>query len=140
MNRRTGVVLAGIGATLVIDAGGALFSRFTGFNYQWFAILSLILFCAIGVAAAHRGTAADAAIAGFIVALFSTTVGWWISWQIGPGAVEDMEPGWGPFLVFGAGMFNISTSVFLSGGAGVFWEKRRARAAAAPAGDPWAAP
>lgn len=86
------VVLLGCLAVASVDAGGSLVANALAIPYGWFALVSLTIYAVVGAAAAHDRSLAAAAVAGFGVAMFDITAGWWISWQLGPGRVPIATP------------------------------------------------
>lgn len=79
------VVAIGCLAVLLFDTLGATASRSLGFQYARLAPGSYALYVATSVVAAHVGPAWAGVAAGAILALVDATVGWPISWWIGPG-------------------------------------------------------
>jgi hypothetical protein len=79
------VVAIGCLAVLVFDALGATASRWLRFRYSRLAPGSYALYSATSVVAAHLGPAWIGVVAGAAVALVEATIGWAISWWIGPG-------------------------------------------------------
>jgi hypothetical protein len=91
MERFLSGVLLGIIAVLILDAGGAFLSRRLMFAYSRLAPISFVLWGVTGDIAS-RAAGSDltesiilGGLAGLIVGLFDSTVGWWISWRIGAG-------------------------------------------------------
>lgn len=87
-------VLFGIAAVLMLDTGGAFLSRRLMFAYSRLARISFVLW-AITADVASRAAGSDltksiilGGLAGSIVGLFDSTVGWWISWRIGAGRLK----------------------------------------------------
>jgi hypothetical protein len=85
----TVTVVVGALAVLVFDTVGSFASRRFGFAYSRLAPGSFLLYLLVGLATARTGSLGAAAIAGVIVALVEATVGWAISWCIGPGRLAD---------------------------------------------------
>jgi hypothetical protein len=85
-------VLSGIVAVLTLDTIGSLLSKRLGFFYGRISPISLLLWTAAGALASRAGTALLAlflgVLAGLMVGLVDSTVGWWISWRIGPGRLR----------------------------------------------------
>ncbi len=79
-------VATGGAAVLLIASAGALASRRIGFPYPYLTILSFLVYGAAGILGARNGSIGAAALAGALVGLIDSTVGWRISWLIGPGA------------------------------------------------------
>jgi len=117
------VAVGGCIAILVIDTGGSLVSRSTGMNYGYFAILSFAIYAGVGILAAHLHSSAAAAVAGFLVSALDATVGWWISWQIGPGRVNVVDKHLAIVLAT-TGIFVVSLDTAIATAAGAIWRKR----------------
>ena len=80
--------MAGV-AIVVFDAVASMISRATGFPYTRFAIGSYIIQAAAGFFGRRSGLAFwGATLLGTWVGLIEATVGWAVSWWIGPGRVE----------------------------------------------------
>src|SRR5271166_609873 len=99
-------VLVGIIAVLSLDTVGSLASQRLKFHYARLAPISYLLW---GIAAAIASQSAPndslksiclGGLAGFIVGLVDSTLGWWISWHLGPGRLP-------PQLVTGGNMVRI---------------------------------
>jgi hypothetical protein len=87
-------VLLGVIAVLTLDTAGSLLSQRLRFRYTKLTPISLLLW-ATSAAVASRGAAPDLIksiglgwMAGLIVGLADSTVGWWISWRLGPGRLR----------------------------------------------------
>ena len=84
-------VLLGIAAVLMLDTVGSVASLRFCFQYARLAPISYGLwalsgFFAVQAAGVDTSRAATlGALAGGLVALTDATVGWWISWRLGPG-------------------------------------------------------
>ncbi|HEV8593572.1 MAG TPA: hypothetical protein VGQ55_15815 [Pyrinomonadaceae bacterium] len=79
------VVLVGVVFVLLYDSIGALISRSTGFAYGWLAIGSLALYAVFGFLAGRKSGWAYGLAGGAFLGLIDSTIGWTISWMIGPG-------------------------------------------------------
>ena len=101
------VVVLGSAAVLVFDLLASLASRHFGFPYARAALGSYLLYLAIGFFAARVSTwnaiAAAAGAAG-ISGLIDASLGWAISWALGPGklpqGVQLTVPRWVNTAVF----------------------------------------
>ena len=83
------VILAvGILSVLLVDTLGSLAARHFGFRYSSLFVISWALRLATGFFAARYGDIKASFFAGGAVALIDATVGWYISWRIGPGRPE----------------------------------------------------
>src|SRR5262245_7743829 len=79
------VVAFGVVAVLVLDTIGSFASLRFGFNYGSLSVVSWILRIGTGFFAARYGSIALAIFAGGFLAFIDATLGWYISWVIGPG-------------------------------------------------------
>lgn len=85
-------IAAGGIAVLAFDAMGSYASHRFGFAYTNLVIGSLLIYVLVGVAAAgHTGSIRAGSVAGEAVAAIEATLGWAISWQIGPGRIPDRQ-------------------------------------------------
>jgi hypothetical protein len=85
--------LIGAGAVLALDTFGSLASLRFKFTYARLAPISQLLWALTGFLAAYSrasrigGALAIGAMAGGVVGLTEATLGWSISWRLGPGQV-----------------------------------------------------
>jgi len=79
------VIAIGCIAVLVFDLLGATASRYLGFRYARLVPGSTAIYTATSVVAGRFGPAWVGIIAGATVAFVEATIGWGISWWIGPG-------------------------------------------------------
>jgi hypothetical protein len=84
MNSTLSLVAVGLGTVTVIDALGSFASKRIGFPYPRLAWLSFAVYVTLGFLAERSLSSAPLAI-GLIVSAYDVSVGWWISWIIGPG-------------------------------------------------------
>jgi len=90
MSAVTRAVLIGSLAILTLDTIGALASRALEFEYALLTPLSLLVYAGVGVYAARRTASPPRPIvAGGLVALVDSTIGWAVATSIGPGATYD---------------------------------------------------
>lgn len=92
------ILVVASSAVLVLDTVGSLASNAFGFRYRSLAWGSLIIYAAGGFFAARRGGLRTAALGGGAVALVDTTLGWAISWALGPGRPPAGYTGLGPIV------------------------------------------
>jgi hypothetical protein len=85
-------ITAGASATLVLDTVGSIASKRIGFSYPKLAPLSFAIYTVVGGLAARDGSISDAVLAATIVGFIEATIGWRISWLIGPGRWKEVEP------------------------------------------------
>ena len=84
-------VLCGVVSVLLLDTLGSLLSQRLKFQYSRLSPISLSIW-AIAALITSWDLVSDPAksigmgwLTGFVVGLFDSTVGWWISWQLGAG-------------------------------------------------------
>jgi hypothetical protein len=103
-------------AVLLLDTVGSLAADHYGFEYGRLAVVSYALYALAGWAAGRLGGLRGAALVGFCTGLVDATIGWAISWAIGPGRPPA---GAGLPLVLALGMVwavGSTTAVALAGG------------------------
>ena len=83
------VALVGMGAVIVFDAIASLASLRIGFNYEYSAYGSMLLYGAFGYWAGRVRTIPFAAIVGALMGLVDASLGWAVSWILGPGRWES---------------------------------------------------
>jgi len=79
------IILIGAFAVVAFDTVGSLASRNFGFGYQWLIIGSFLIYAGVGFAASKYNSLMFAPLAGGITSLVDSTLGWYVSWIIGPG-------------------------------------------------------
>jgi hypothetical protein len=90
-----------IGALVVLgfDTAGAAASRFLGFRYGILTIGTYIIYLAITYRSGRLAGIPAGIATGAALGLVDSTLGWGISWAIGPGKpthpVSTAEPCWG---------------------------------------------
>lgn len=87
MNQFWRVVGLGAVSVLVFDTVASLASKGLGFPYGYASIGSVLIYCAVGYFVFRRWSLIRAVGAAILVELVDATLGWFISWQIGPGAL-----------------------------------------------------
>jgi hypothetical protein len=80
----TAILLGGV-AILAFDTLGSLASRRYGFAYSRLMVGSFAIYVASGFVTTTEGSIAPSVFAGAMVGLIESTLGWAISWKIGPG-------------------------------------------------------
>src|SRR5882724_8527368 len=80
------IALTGVLAVLALDIFGSLASIKLNFPYKRLAWCSFLIYWLLGVMANSLETAVTAC---GLVALVHATVGWAISWKIGPGRISN---------------------------------------------------
>jgi len=90
MTTSTRVTAIGALAVVTFDALASVASRITGISYVWATLGSWMLYASCGYAAARIGSRAaisTAALTGLVLGLTDASLGWAVSWAIGPGRV-----------------------------------------------------
>jgi hypothetical protein len=77
----------GVLAVLTFDTAASLASLYFGFSYGSAAVGSVLIYTFIGYRVFRHGGLLAAVVAALLVELVDATLGWYISWQIGPGAI-----------------------------------------------------
>ncbi|HET6577638.1 MAG TPA: hypothetical protein VFG66_04910 [Gemmatimonadales bacterium] len=85
MNQIGTAVVVGASTVLLYDLVASLISRRFGIPYGRFSPGSFAVYAVTGSAAVQPGGLASAALAGLVVALIEATIGWALSWRLGPG-------------------------------------------------------
>jgi hypothetical protein len=129
MSRTVRGTLYGAVAVLALDTIGALASRTLGFEYAMLAPISFLLYAATGAYVGLTERVSRAVIAGAVVGVIDATLGWAISWVIGPGQPQAGER----ITLFG--LFNTALFVAVLSAVGAAigawlarWARRRSRA------------
>jgi hypothetical protein len=79
------IIALGCLAVLALDTIGSLAARRFKFDYRLFFVWSFFIYLFAARAAVEAGGTIAAAIACACIALVDSTIGWVISWRIGPG-------------------------------------------------------
>lgn len=79
------MALYGVIGVLGFDTLASFASRSFGFPYGYATVGSCLIYAILGIVVGRMATVATAAGTAFLVGVGEATVGWWISWQIGPG-------------------------------------------------------
>lgn len=74
---------------LLYDAVASLVSLSAGIDYTWFVIGSAINALLFGFISGREGQWFDAGIVGAVMGLVDSTLGWTISWSLGPGRPDS---------------------------------------------------
>ena len=101
-NSFAGFVARWAGVVLVFDVAASLTSLGTGLPYGWFTIGSVVIYLATGYMGAPRFGVRSAVVATVLVALVDATLGWAVSWFIGPGQPQDSGASTSALLISGA--------------------------------------
>ena len=81
------IVSLGVVAVLVFDTAASFASKGLGFSYGYASIGSVLIYAMVGYFAYRQWGVGRAVGAAVLVELVDATLGWFISWQIGPGAL-----------------------------------------------------
>jgi hypothetical protein len=79
------ILVVGALAVLTLDTIGSIAARQFGFRYGSLRIISWLIWFGTGFFAARYTSVSLSPVAGGSVALIDATLGWYISWLIGPG-------------------------------------------------------
>lgn len=83
------VLLACSLGIIVYDSLASYISRGTGIDYQWFGLGSLVIYYLSGLFIARLKNIGFGVLAASTVGLVEATVGWAISYLIGPGKPQE---------------------------------------------------
>ena len=109
-------VLIGFGAAIVLlDLAAAVASLRFGFDYERIAWVSYALYALAGFFAARCGGVVLGALGGALTSLVDATIGWGVSWVLGPGRPPGGWPGFG-FVAYVAGVVVLYGTVLGLGG------------------------
>ena len=98
MDRATKTLITGALAVVAYDTVGATASRFLGIRYGVLALGSYAIYSAVAYQIAKESGTVSAVAAGAAIAFIDATLGWAISWAIGPGRPQTRVT---PALVVG---------------------------------------
>lgn len=85
MNRVTRIILLGAVVIVAYDTMTALVSAGFGISYGLFSIGSFLIYFLFGLLTALKSRWLVGALAGAVIGFAEATVGWAISWAVGPG-------------------------------------------------------
>jgi hypothetical protein len=115
----TQVLLGGAAFVVIFDAIASLISRAAEISYVRFSVGSWIIYALAGYLAArfaHDKAVQTAILGGVLLGATDSTLGWAISWLIGPGRMNGLTPGrW-----LGIAVFVTLTASVVAGLAGLF--------------------
>jgi hypothetical protein len=77
-------------AIILIDTLGAFASRGLGFSYGYLIPVSFLTYIAIGFLVAKSATVFVAILTAAVTGFVEATIGWAISWNIGPGRSAEL--------------------------------------------------
>lgn len=85
MKQLISVVLSGALAVILFDTLASFISRKFQISYGLFSIGSFFIYICVGFFGAKYGDLMRAVIIAGIIGVIDSTIGWYISWIIGPG-------------------------------------------------------
>ena len=88
----------GVVSVLVLDTAASIASARLSFPYAYASAGSLLIYLAIGYVVFRTGGLAKAIGAALVVETVDATLGWFISWKIGPGALPAEQSGTGAIV------------------------------------------
>jgi ABC-type Co2+ transport system permease subunit len=124
MDRATKTILIGALAVVTYDAAGAGASRLLGIRYGVLALGSYAIYSAVSYQIARESGIVAAIAAGAAIAFIDATLGWAISWAIGPGRPETAVT---PILVLGTVFVVVISGAVFGLAAGFIARKKPSR-------------
>lgn len=100
-------LLTAFAVILAFDALASFISQTFQINYGLFSIGSILIYIGIGFFGRKYGNLSLGIISAAITGLIEATLGWYISWVIGPGRIEG-EFDW--LIVFSGIIINVLTA------------------------------
>ena len=91
MSRTLKIVLIGLVGIIAYDVILSLASRSLGFPYWYGSAGSLLIYAAVGYSIGRFASVPYAVAGAANVALGDATIGWWLSWIIGPGKPQSVS-------------------------------------------------
>src|SRR5688572_27729096 len=79
------VAVLGVVAVVAFDAVASVASLAAGFDYAYSAIGSCLIYAAFGFLVGRSSSIFTAACVGAVLGLADASLGWGVSWSIGPG-------------------------------------------------------
>ena len=101
------VTVVGSLAILIFDLCSSLASQRFGIRYGLFSVGSVAIYFVTGFVAGKAGSIGWAMLAAIIVGGIEATLGWYISWIIGPGRIEEG-------LTFQFALFGVGFTILLA--------------------------
>jgi hypothetical protein len=74
---------------IFFDGIWATIAKAKGYTYSKGAWVSFLIYAIAGLMASQNGSFIDGIISGAGVAFIEATIGWWLSWVIGPGRLPE---------------------------------------------------
>ncbi|MGH9946541.1 MAG: hypothetical protein ACRD6X_05015 [Pyrinomonadaceae bacterium] len=88
MKKTLTLTLAGMFGIVIYDFISAFISSSTGISYGFFSVGSFLLYILFGFLVGRTSRWYFGTIAGAMLGLAESTVGWAISWNLGPGKLD----------------------------------------------------
>jgi hypothetical protein len=85
------VLLTGVAAILATETLASVAARWLGFKYKYSMVASVAIYAAVGWFTAKAAPAASPALAAALIGVTESTLGWGISWGLGPGRPSTMK-------------------------------------------------
>jgi hypothetical protein len=82
-------ILVFSGVVIIFDWVWSLLARCRGYSYAKLWWVSWLIYLTAGSMAAKSGSVRAGLLVGIITAGVEATIGWWLSWKIGPGGPPD---------------------------------------------------
>ena len=82
------IVLIGALTVILFDTLASFVSRSFQIRYELFSIVSFLIYSCIGFFSGRHNSLTSSALAAGVVGLADSTLGWYISWIVGPGRIE----------------------------------------------------
>jgi hypothetical protein len=79
------IIIIGALTVILYDTAGSVASRVLGFAYSWLIMGSVIIYALFGYSATKSSGLLVGALTGALIGIVDATIGWYISWTIGPG-------------------------------------------------------
>ncbi len=117
MKKPINIILLASLFVMVLDTLGSLISRISGFPYPCLAPISFLIYAIAGFLVARRSSLWMSLLAGVIIGFVDATIGWTISWIIGPGRLTGSQFSVGLLLFSAFFALIIAIVGSLSGGA-----------------------
>lgn len=113
-------------SVVVFDAAASVASLAFGFSYSCATIGSAILCMAFAFSAARMSGFRIALLTGMVMGVTDVTIGWAVSWAIGPGRIDiDLTPSVWMYTLLFAAILGVVYGV-IGGGIGLLVGRRRA--------------
>lgn len=118
------IILTGCIVILAFDTIGSLASLALSFPYSSLAPVSFLIYAIVGFIGTRYTNIKKGALAAGIVGLVEATLGWAISWIIGPGRLSEV-PFWAIAVVFTVILVTITALIIglLGGGIAVLFSR-----------------